>query len=90
MLLFYFIILVASFILTWVYRKFALRKSLLDIPNQRSSHRVPTPRGGGLAIVMAWFAGICWLHFHHLIDTNLFYALLCSVPLVILGLLDDG
>ena len=89
MLLFYFIILVASFILTWVYRKFALRKSLLDIPNQRSSHRVPTPRGGGLAIVLAWFTGICWLHFHHLIDTNLFYALLCSVPLVILGLLDD-
>jgi len=89
LLLFYLIILVASFILTWVYRKFALRKSLLDIPNQRSSHRVPTPRGGGLAIVLAWLGGLGWLHLHHLIDTELFYALLCSLPLVILGLMDD-
>jgi UDP-GlcNAc:undecaprenyl-phosphate GlcNAc-1-phosphate transferase len=30
-----------------------IRGSVLDIPNERSSHTVPTPRGGGIAIVAA-------------------------------------
>jgi Fuc2NAc and GlcNAc transferase len=38
--------------LTGLTRKYALRKELLDIPNQRSSHSVPTPRGGGVSIVI--------------------------------------
>jgi len=29
------------------------RRQLLDVPNQRSSHAVPTPRGGGLAVMLA-------------------------------------
>ncbi|QXP90304.1 MraY family glycosyltransferase [Methylococcus capsulatus] len=33
------------------------RRRLLDVPNARSSHRVPTPRGGGLAIVLALLGG---------------------------------
>lgn len=35
------------------------RRGLLDRPNERSSHRVPTPRGGGLAVVPAALLG--WL-----------------------------
>lgn len=31
-------------------RHWALRGNIIDIPNQRSSHTQPTPRGGGLAI----------------------------------------
>ena len=34
-----------------VVRRFSGRLGLLDVPNERSSHSVPTPRGGGLAIV---------------------------------------
>jgi Fuc2NAc and GlcNAc transferase len=33
-------------------RRLALRAGLLDVPNARSSHLIPTPRGGGLAIVI--------------------------------------
>jgi UDP-N-acetylmuramyl pentapeptide phosphotransferase/UDP-N-acetylglucosamine-1-phosphate transferase len=37
-----------------------LRQRVLDVPNARSSHAVPTPRGGGIAvigaIVIAWLA----------------------------------
>lgn len=33
-----------------VVRMWALRHALLDIPNERSSHLVPTPTGGGLVI----------------------------------------
>ena len=40
---------------TWLTRRYALRRNLLDRPNERSSHTVPTPRGGGIAIV----AGFC-------------------------------
>ena len=54
---------VASAVLTGVVRRLALRADLLDRPNERSSHTVPTPRGGGLAIVLATLAGlvIAWL-----------------------------
>jgi Fuc2NAc and GlcNAc transferase len=36
----------------WV-RAYALSHAVLDRPNERSSHSVPTPRGGGLAILIA-------------------------------------
>lgn len=42
----------AAWMLTGVIRRYALR-SMVDVPNHRSSHVVPTPRGGGLAIVLA-------------------------------------
>jgi len=34
------------------------RVRLLDYPNQRSSHGIPIPRSGGIAIVMTFFVGI--------------------------------
>lgn len=41
----------ASYLLVGLTRRWLLSRSILDIPNQRSSHAVPTPRGGGLAVV---------------------------------------
>jgi Fuc2NAc and GlcNAc transferase len=38
---------------TFLYSR---RVGLLDVPNYRSSHRVPTPRGGGIALVASVFA----------------------------------
>lgn len=81
--------LVFSFFTTWLFRKWAIRKAVLDIPNQRSSHSVPTPRGGGLAIVVAWYIAIFIFYLTGLIQENLFFALLSGIVLVILGLLDD-
>ena len=34
---------------------------ILDHPNARSSHRTPTPRGGGLGAMAGLFAGLCLL-----------------------------
>jgi len=81
--------LILSFLLTGLYRKFALKKAILDIPNDRSSHAVPTPRGGGLAIVVAFYLGIGYFFLKGDIDQRLFYALLTGIILVITGLLDD-
>ncbi|NQV99378.1 MAG: glycosyltransferase family 4 protein [Rhodospirillales bacterium] len=34
------------------------RRALVDLPNERSSHSVATPRGGGLAVIAVILAGI--------------------------------
>jgi Fuc2NAc and GlcNAc transferase len=34
------------------FRQWSLRKEIFDMPNERSSHRAPTPRGGGLIFVV--------------------------------------
>lgn len=39
--------------------KWAEKREILDIPNERSSHTRPTPRGGGLVIVILTLTG--WL-----------------------------
>jgi Fuc2NAc and GlcNAc transferase len=45
-------VFVASLWLTGRFRRYALDRRLLDVPNIRSSHVVATPRGGGVAIVL--------------------------------------
>ncbi|MFW5761991.1 MAG: MraY family glycosyltransferase [Cyclobacteriaceae bacterium] len=85
----YFLCFVLSFLLTGLYRKFALKKAILDVPNERSSHSVPTPRGGGLAIVIAFYLGVGYLFFKGDMDQKLFFALLTGIILVITGLFDD-
>ena len=38
----------------WLIAGIAFREHLLDTPNERSSHSVPTPRGGGVGILAAF------------------------------------
>ena len=40
--------------ITWAMARWAV---LVDVPNARSSHVRPTPRGGGLGILLAFAAG---------------------------------
>lgn len=47
-----------SAVLTGLMRRYALSRQLIDRPNERSSHSVPLPRGGGVAIVGAFLAGL--------------------------------
>lgn len=52
------VIAVASALGTWLLIKLLRRQAILDHPNLRSNHAIPTPRGGGLAVVpivlVAW------------------------------------
>lgn len=57
-LLFFIEASVISFALTGMILRFSLGRSLLDIPNDRSSHRVPKPRLGGIAVTAAFFVTI--------------------------------
>ncbi len=76
-----------SVVLTYVIKLYATKKDVLDIPNERSSHSRPTPKGGGLAIIIAFYIGL--FYFKESIDCTLFYALLCGIPIAAISLLDD-
>lgn len=44
-------------VVTWLVRSLARRRGLLDRPNGRSAHIRPTPRLGGIGILIAFLAG---------------------------------
>jgi Fuc2NAc and GlcNAc transferase len=46
------LVLLASTLLTWAVRRLAVTLDFLDHPNERSSHVIATPQGGGVAIVV--------------------------------------
>lgn len=47
---------------TYFLTRYLTKRRILDRPNERSSHEVPTPRGGGIAVlgavVLAWLSGL--------------------------------
>ncbi|HHL2498284.1 TPA: glycosyltransferase family 4 protein [Yersinia enterocolitica] len=49
--------------LTYLLRLYALKNNIIDTPNSRSSHITPTPRGGGVAIVISFLIGIILFYF---------------------------
>ncbi len=53
----YLIILVATLILSsvsvWIIKKIAIKFSVFDMPNDRSSHTMPTPMFGGVGVILA-------------------------------------
>jgi len=82
--------LVATAALTGVVRLYAVRTGILDMPNARSSHESPTPRGGGLAILGVWTAVLIITHSAGGLPQSLTYALLIGGMLVgSIGFLDD-
>lgn len=78
-----------TFILVYFIRHLAIKKSIVDIPNERSSHSIPTPRGGGLAIAIVWYFGISIFNFFDLIPSQLYWALMSGILLSIISFIDD-
>lgn len=86
-------LMVASFALSVLFtalvRVFLVKRALLDHPNERSSHAVPVPRGGGWAVALVLIPGM--------LATALFYdslpvhagLILGAILLVIVSWLDD-
>ncbi|WP_157558856.1 MraY family glycosyltransferase [Nocardioides sp. Soil774] len=58
----------------------------MDVPNHRSSHCSPVPRGGGVAVV-ATLAGVCLFALEP--DRSLTSLVICCLALASVGLLDD-
>ncbi|HEV7611164.1 MAG TPA: glycosyltransferase family 4 protein [Steroidobacteraceae bacterium] len=84
------VVLIVSAALTGIVRRLALAHRLLDVPNDRSSHTRPTPRGGGLAMVITLLAAIAVLGAAGVITTRLALAMLIGGGSVaIVGFVDD-
>ena len=79
-----------SFCLTWLVRRYALSRQLIDVPGERSSHRTATTRGGGLAIVLTFLCGLSILYAAGLVPSSVLAAICGGGGLVaLIGFVDD-
>jgi len=67
--------------------KFAKKVGLMDIPNERSVHKKPIPRGAGIAFVIAVFIGLFLFDLEYL---KIYYYIYLAIAIVfIAGIWDD-
>ena len=79
-----------SFFITGVVRHYAMARHLMDIPNERSSHSVPTPRGGGVAIVLTFLAALPIFAAIHSFPWAMIVAIIgAGATVAVIGFLDD-
>lgn len=84
------IVVFISLLLTGALRRYALARSLIDIPNARSSHTTPTPRGGGVAIVLSFLLVLPFCAGLGGVSWPVAWALLgAGAGIAVLGFLDD-
>lgn len=82
--------LVVSCLLTLGVRRAAGGLGLIDVPNERSSHALPTPKGGGVAIAISSLAAMGLLCVLGLMPVHLFLAIAPGAAAVAaVGLIDD-
>lgn len=76
-----------SFALTWLLMPL-LQRYALARPNARSSHKIPTPQGAGIAVIVATLATA--VVFAFTIDAKIsVYALAATVFIAVVGAADD-
>ena len=83
----YLIIFFSSLLFSEIIYRISLKKEFLDTPNERSSHSIATPRGGGLSIVMCFLIALC---FGNLSSSDIFFALIgAGILVAFVGFWDD-
>lgn len=87
-LIVFLILAVLSYFLVYLIRRYAEQRQILDHPNERSSHVTPTPRGGGLAIVLLVIGTGIWAINQAELSHALVY-LACGLVIAWLGWRDD-
>lgn len=85
-----------TLLLTPLVRRLATRAGVVDHPDDRRAHSTPTPRGGGLAVVLGFYGAaiVALLYpwewsYGSLNSTWLQNYLVASVVLVAVGIVDD-
>ena len=68
---------------------YAMARGVLDVPNDRSLHRNPTPRGGGMPLVVIWTVVLAWLGATSRLSGHLVMVLAGAVPIALVGWVDD-
>jgi len=85
----YLFLFIISFTLTYLIKNYYIKNAILEEVNERSSHTIPTPHGGGIALSITWFVGLFYLNFTNQIDITLFYALLVGMIISVVSFFDD-
>ena len=85
---------IVFFILTLLFtgymRHYALKKNIIDNPNERSSHSIPTPRGGGVAVVCSYLLALAVLIYSQQLTVHIGLTLMVAgFVIALLGFLDD-
>lgn len=76
--------------MTYFMRVYALKKNIIDNPNERSSHSIPTPRGGGVAVVVSYILGVMLLIYLDYLSQHVGLTLIVSGFIIaLLGFFDD-
>ncbi|PKM13419.1 MAG: glycosyl transferase [Gammaproteobacteria bacterium HGW-Gammaproteobacteria-3] len=86
------LLLISSFLfssLTIYFIKTYALKNCLDVPNQRSAHLKPTPRGGGVGIVCAFFLTVMAFWATGRLEGTSAPVLLFGLPVAAIGFRDD-
>jgi Fuc2NAc and GlcNAc transferase len=84
------IVALVSWGLSELLLMYARRSGLLDVPNERSSHAVPTPRGGGLAIVVCTLVAVLIMDLKGQLSSGYAVPIIVGGGLVaMVGALDD-
>ena len=80
-----------SAVLVGLIRRSARSLGLVDVPNARSSHQVPTPRGGGLGVLAGMSVAIAMVSVmaSSVVSRNVVALIACSLVVGIVGLIDD-
>src|SRR5688572_29070272 len=87
-ILIFFLCTLCAYLGVHLIQRYAQKRRILDHPNERSSHAVPTPRGGGLAIVILVLATGSWYGAHVGATRSLIYILGAAI-VAWLGWRDD-
>jgi UDP-N-acetylmuramyl pentapeptide phosphotransferase/UDP-N-acetylglucosamine-1-phosphate transferase len=77
-----------SYFFVYIIRRYAERRQIMDRPNERSSHTVPTPRGGGSAIVILVLLTALFSLKYADLNRGLIY-ITCATVIAWLGWRDD-
>jgi Fuc2NAc and GlcNAc transferase len=79
-----------SLIITFIAYRYTVAKGMVDIPNSRSSHTRPTPRGGGVSFVLTYSAYLVVSGLRHTVDRNTVIALIGGgLMIAFVGWIDD-
>lgn len=84
------VVFISSYLLTFGIKKYAEQKSIIDIPNIRSSHKYPTPRGGGLSFLIIFLFSVVLIKYFDIIQLSFNHYEFFSLGIIgLLGFCDD-
>lgn len=85
--------LLLLFGLSWAFigffRWYAISKGMIDVPNDRSSHYEPVPRGGGIILCLGWAILVGIFYYYQMLAQQYIWYFLPVLIVGLLGFWDD-